>query len=215
MITVKSLAALIAAGVLSGCAGGSTKPPELLAAQHAYARAQGSVAGRLAQADLQTARDALDRAERSFIDYGATPRTRDLGYVAERRAMIAEAHGATLAAAEVAHAASERAAACPPQQMQQGQVSQEQLEQERAAREEAERRTQEVLDRLLAIEGARREPRGVVITLSGAVIFPFGKSTLLPIAQQRLSEVATVPGKLSSTVGSEAWNSRDLKSRPH
>ncbi|MGZ3458401.1 MAG: OmpA family protein, partial [Archangium sp.] len=77
-----------------------------------------------------------------------------------------------------------------------------QLEQERQARQEAEQRaTQaeaearaqaEVANQLRNIKQLRvtEEPRGLVLTLSGSVLFRSGSSDLLPSAKRRLDEVA-------------------------
>ena len=42
------------------------------------------------------------------------------------------------------------------------------------------------------IAKVKEEQRGLVITLDGAVLFASGKTTLLPIAQDKLSKVAAV-----------------------
>ena len=68
-----------------GCA--TVAPPqELVVARNTY---QGAASGPAAQLDptaLHTAQVSLDTAERSFSADGDTPTTRDLAYVAERRA---------------------------------------------------------------------------------------------------------------------------------
>ena len=45
---------------------------------------------------------------------------------------------------------------------------------------------------LAEVAKVKEETRGVVITLSGAVLFATGKSDLLPIAREKLTEVARV-----------------------
>jgi outer membrane protein OmpA-like peptidoglycan-associated protein len=67
---------------------------------------------------------------------------------------------------------------------------QEQLEAERKAREAAEKRAAEAMASLAAIAAVKEEKRGVVITLSGSVLFATGKHELLPIAKSKLAEVA-------------------------
>ena len=49
---------------------------------------------------------------------------------------------------------------------------------------------QGALDALGKVAAVKREARGMVITLSGSVLFASGKSELLPSAQQRLDQVA-------------------------
>ncbi len=66
------------------------------------------------------------------------------------------------------------------------------LEREKAARLEAEKRAAEALANLKEIAKIKEEKRGLVITLEGAVLFTTGKTTLLPIAQNKLSQVAAV-----------------------
>lgn len=67
---------------------------------------------------------------------------------------------------------------------------QKQLDDEKKAREEAEKRASAAMASLAEIAKVKEESRGVVITLSGSVLFATGKSELLPIAQDKLSEVA-------------------------
>ncbi len=68
---------------------------------------------------------------------------------------------------------------------------QQQLEQEREARREAEKRAEAALKSLEKLAKVQQEEKRLVITLSGAVLFEFGKATLLPSAKRRLDEVAT------------------------
>ena len=67
---------------------------------------------------------------------------------------------------------------------------QKQLDDEKKAREEAEKRASAAMASLAEIAKVKEESRGVVITLSGSVLFATGKSDLLPIAQDKLNEVA-------------------------
>jgi outer membrane protein OmpA-like peptidoglycan-associated protein len=67
---------------------------------------------------------------------------------------------------------------------------QKQLEDEKKAREAAEKKAAAALASLEAIAKVKEEARGVVITLSGSVLFASGKSDLLPIAREKLDEVA-------------------------
>jgi outer membrane protein OmpA-like peptidoglycan-associated protein len=65
-----------------------------------------------------------------------------------------------------------------------------QLEEEKKARAEAEKRASAAMASLAEIAKVKEEARGVVITLSGSVLFATGKQELLPIAQDKLGEVA-------------------------
>jgi outer membrane protein OmpA-like peptidoglycan-associated protein len=65
--------------------------------------------------------------------------------------------------------------------------AQGQVDTEHQARLDAEQKTLDALGKIAAV---RQEARGMVITLSGSVLFASGKSELLPSAQQRLDQVA-------------------------
>lgn len=81
--------ALALTALVTACA--SSPPSELIAARDAYAAASQGTASKMAPAELKTAEQALDRAERSFKDDGADVKTVDLAYIAQRRAQIATA----------------------------------------------------------------------------------------------------------------------------
>lgn len=66
----------------------------------------------------------------------------------------------------------------------------EQLEAEKKAREAAEKRAAAAMASLAEIAKVKEEARGVVITLSGSVLFATGKHELLPIAKSKLADVA-------------------------
>jgi outer membrane protein OmpA-like peptidoglycan-associated protein len=65
-----------------------------------------------------------------------------------------------------------------------------QLEDEKKARADAEKRAASAMASLAEIAKVKEEARGVVITLSGSVLFATGKQDLLPIAQDKLRDVA-------------------------
>jgi outer membrane protein OmpA-like peptidoglycan-associated protein len=64
------------------------------------------------------------------------------------------------------------------------------LAQEQKARMEAEAKTKEALAKLAGMQ-QKEDDRGLVLTLSGSVLFASGKSELLPSARTRLNEVAS------------------------
>jgi outer membrane protein OmpA-like peptidoglycan-associated protein len=66
------------------------------------------------------------------------------------------------------------------------------LKTEHAAREEAEKKYKAAMASLQEMAKVQQDQRGMVITLSGAVLFTTGKADLLPIAQDKLEKVATV-----------------------
>jgi outer membrane protein OmpA-like peptidoglycan-associated protein len=200
----------------AGCAG-TTPPPELTAARQNYARAAAGPSSGLAATSVYEAKQALGQAEHSYAVNGDAQVTRDLAYIADRRALLAIAQGGTLTAqAQQAEAQrkgqelvaegqrltqqelaqSQDALIRQRQQLavQQEQMSarQRELAAERAAREAAERRAQEAMDSLKRLGSVRQEARGTVLTLSGEVLFAFNKTELRPIAQERLGQVADV-----------------------
>jgi outer membrane protein OmpA-like peptidoglycan-associated protein len=65
-----------------------------------------------------------------------------------------------------------------------------QLATEQAARAAAEKRASDAVQALAKLAAVKEEARGMVITLSGSVLFASDKSALLPSAQARLSSVA-------------------------
>jgi outer membrane protein OmpA-like peptidoglycan-associated protein len=67
----------------------------------------------------------------------------------------------------------------------------QQLTAEQKARAEAEARAQQAFAELEKVGNVRREARGIVVTLSGQVLFATGKSTLLPAAEASLDSVSS------------------------
>jgi len=142
------------------------------------------------------AKRALERAEASFQEDGESAQTQALAYIAGRKATIAKARANTVAAArqrQSALAELEQARSEQTQAMRErlGETSKElaksqaQLESERRARVAAEQRTADALRSL----DAKEDARGLVVTLTGGVLFAVGSSTLLPTAQKRLDDV--------------------------
>jgi outer membrane protein OmpA-like peptidoglycan-associated protein len=64
------------------------------------------------------------------------------------------------------------------------------LDAEKKARVEAEKRAAAAMASIAEIAKVKEEARGMVITLSGSVLFAAGKYELLPIAKDKLNEVA-------------------------
>lgn len=190
-----------------GC-GAALPPQDLVQARTAYDRASKGPAATLAPAELDTAKQALMRAEAAFQDEGDDPVTRDLAYIAERKAMAAEAQAgivqaerdriavekefkkAQLASLDTAKAQLQAEREAKERTKAEAEKTKAQLEAERRAREEAEKRAAAALASLNEIAKVKEESRGVVITLSGAVLFATGKYDLLPIAREKLNEVA-------------------------
>ena len=201
---------LIASVLAAACA--SSPSRELVDARRAYAHASNGPAVQEVPADLHKARVSLDRAEAAFRNDASDQR--DLAYVAERKAELAEvlAKRSEHADAKV-QAEANLASAKDANHLQ----TKEELErtktnlvsaQQNAADQkqhaadsdshaaEADKRAADSDARLKAMQlelakwaAVKEEPRGVVITLSGSVLFASDKSTLLPEARTRLGQV--------------------------
>ena len=192
MKVIQNLIIITFVGLLVGCSA-SEPPQELVNARNAYQKASTGQAAKLVPAELHKARVALTIAEDSFNNEPDSYKTRDLAYIADRKAKIAEGLAGSVSektATENANkdyqktqteilkntkedlAASEKDA----------RLKKEQLASEQKARLEAEA--------ALAKLAAKEEERGLVITLSGSVLFASNESVLMPTAQTKLNEVA-------------------------
>jgi outer membrane protein OmpA-like peptidoglycan-associated protein len=199
----------------------TTTPVELTNARIAYARASSGPAAQLNPADVHKAQMALASAEQTFAAEEDTQKTKDLAYIAERTAQIAEAHAQAALSEKKGDKAKQdlgkKQAAIATQtagalattkgqlaDAQRGQAEQaQQVGVERSAREDADRKaaaseqkataadqkTKEANDALAKL-AAKEDERGLVITLSGSVLFRSNDSALLPAALTRLDQVA-------------------------
>lgn len=208
----------LAAGLLFGAGlvgcGAAAVPGELIDARRAYGEAQQSPAASLEPTQLYEAKKALSRAESAYQEDDESEEVRDLSYIAQRKAQRAQALGGiAYAARQLAQAqrdyitaqaalqnkTTEQLAAelaRTRQDLASGkrelQTGREQLAVERTARVQAEERAKEAMNKLAEVASVREVPqRGTVITLSGSVLFATGQWTLLPMAQEKLNQVAT------------------------
>jgi outer membrane protein OmpA-like peptidoglycan-associated protein len=207
MRTIRSTFIFIAATATGGCA--TTMPPQdLITARADYASASHGAAASNDPADLHLAREALDVAEHSYDKNGASAETVDLAYVADRRAQTAEARGVTAkfalqtqqtlgnmhdaqtAQVQATSAQLGRANAEIAQQDRALQSKDQLLQVERDHAAEADKRAAQAAADLAAFASVKQEPRGMVITLSGSVLFASNHADLLPTAQVKLNEVA-------------------------
>jgi outer membrane protein OmpA-like peptidoglycan-associated protein len=197
---MKTIAAFGLLVVLTGCAT-ATVPADLVTARSAYDRASHGPAAQLDPADLHTAKETLDTAEKSFAENGDTAETRDDAYTADRRTQIAEsrarameaeqAKAKTLADLNASQTATVRTTAAALGRANQQLASQgQQLQDETQRRQAADARAAQLAADLARIGSVKQEPRGMVITLSGSVLFASGKSALLPDAETKLRDVA-------------------------
>jgi len=208
LMKYRMVSVFLASSALWSCASAPTPPREIVEARSSYARAAAGPASRHAMVDLHAAQLDLERAEASYRESPTGSATVDLAYIADRHARTAEVRGETLqsdqdrARSDAAgrQLTTERLAqtqvALQGARDAQGQTAQQlnqtaqQLETERQARVAAEQQAAAAVANLRRLAAVREEQRGMVITLSGAVIFVSGASTLLPTAQDRLTQVA-------------------------
>jgi outer membrane protein OmpA-like peptidoglycan-associated protein len=287
MKMIGSFIIVVCAALVFGCA--ATVPSELSSARSAYRHASAGPAAQLAPVDLHKAQEALDRAERSFSKDSKSYQTRDLAYVAQRKAETADAQASIaveqqskakadgefqvtqgnilqkksedLSQTRAALATSQRSGQATAQQLsaeqkarteaekqtteqrmltqertqdlndtrtalavseRSGQATADQLSVEQNARLEAEQRTADALAALAKLTAVKEEARGLVITLSGSVLFRTDEAVLMPGAQARLDQVAdallTSPGRnvlvegFTDSQGSDQYN-MDLSQR--
>jgi outer membrane protein OmpA-like peptidoglycan-associated protein len=189
---------LLALGTFGVGACVHTPPEELVDARSAFASARGSYAPTLVPAELHQAEEALAAAEVSFKEHPKAYETLDLAYVAQRKAEGAEALGslahleATTAAADADYVSAQGAMLQDTQaRLDVATTDLGTAEQARQTAEEA-RLTAEMREAaaLAELSSARQEARGMVITLSGSVLFRTDEAILLPSAQARLDQVA-------------------------
>jgi len=188
--------------VLTAVACGPTIPPKELAdARTQYQMTAQGPAASETPTQVHNAKVALDKAENSFVDKGDKPEVKDEAYVALRKAQLADVMAQVQIANKAKAQADLEAQKLQAQQLQnananlsntQGQLAktQDQLDREKAARAEAERKAAQALADLQKIAAVKQEQRGMVITLSGSVLFETDKAALLPTAMSKLNEVA-------------------------
>jgi outer membrane protein OmpA-like peptidoglycan-associated protein len=174
-----SIASIACAGLLVGCAA-SVPPEELLSARQAYQQASTGQAAVLVPAELHKAHEALAAAEKSFQDEPKSVRTRDLAYVADRKAKTAEAL-ATTAAGVAAKTKADADLQATQAVIAKNTADQLAIEQKKRLEAEAN---------LAKLAAVKEEERGLVITLSGTILFASNKSELLPSAESKLNEVS-------------------------
>lgn len=241
---------IILAGLFAGCA--TATPKELVSARNAYNHASSGIAADIAPAELHVAKTALDEAETAFKNDPESFKTRDLAYIAQRKAEIAQATASitleqkkqelakadflnvqsiivartkkdldstrnALAASEFdseisrrdlnqsesALAASELDGNIARANLSQSEIalaksehgakmSQQQLAAEKEARLAAEKKASDALAALAKLAAVKDEPRGMVITISGSVLFASNQTVLLPSAKAKLNEIIDV-----------------------
>jgi outer membrane protein OmpA-like peptidoglycan-associated protein len=187
LLAAPALAALVACG--------ATLPPaELVTARESYARASHGPAAQYKPDELHDAKEALDRAESSFDKNGDGPNTKDLAYAAGLKSEEAEADARATIANKDKDDAQKKAQNQTVDTMRKTQkelaATKQELASERTKREDAEKKAAQAMADLQRIAAVKQESRGMVITLSGEVLFASGESALLAGAMLKLNEVA-------------------------
>jgi outer membrane protein OmpA-like peptidoglycan-associated protein len=199
---VRNLAALGVLVTFVGCAA-AVPPQDLVTARATFDRASHGPASQLDPADLHSARETLDSAEKSFAADGDNQDARDFAYTATRRSEIAESRARTLQSEAQKKAVVDQMNADQTSTVRNtsaalGRANQEiatqdqQLQNERQRREAADKRAAQAMADLARIGTVKQEPRGMVLTLSGSVLFASAKSDVLPDARGKLDDVAKV-----------------------
>jgi outer membrane protein OmpA-like peptidoglycan-associated protein len=204
MKTIRNLGFVIAFAGTAGIAGCATAmpPQDLVTARASYERASKGPAAQLDPTDLHVAQDQLSAAEASFKNDGDTQVTRDASYLAVRKTELAEVRARTIQSGQVKdgivggmHADEKRTVALTSAELAlaKNQLSTQgmALVDETARRQDAEKRAAQAAADLAKFASVKQEPRGMVITLSGSVLFESAKWALLPAAQAKLTEVAS------------------------
>jgi outer membrane protein OmpA-like peptidoglycan-associated protein len=191
-----------------GCAGERMPPKALVDARADYQRAKDGLAMQLDPTDVHEAEVALARAERAWQDQPNDPVTTDLAIVADRKALIAQSEAAAMKAAQDTQQANAALEAKKSTQLQttQGQLTQTQqalgmtqmqLQEQQAAAavqqqklQELETKLKDARDTIAKIAAVKDDERGMVITLSGEVLFKTGKWDLKPAAMAKLDQIA-------------------------
>jgi outer membrane protein OmpA-like peptidoglycan-associated protein len=204
MKSIRSIVVLIvstSAASLIACSA-SLPPQDLINARDTYDRASRGPAPQLDPADMHTAKEQLDLAEASFTKDGDTQNTRDQAYVAVRRTELAEVVARTKQANEdkdgvvsAMHADEKQAVAATAAELGRSKarvaVQGAALQDEKSRRQDAEKRAAQAAADLAKFATVKQGPRGMVITLSGSILFVTAKWDLLPTAQVKLNDVAT------------------------
>jgi outer membrane protein OmpA-like peptidoglycan-associated protein len=208
--TLCPLALLLAAG----CA--ATGPsPELIDARRAYDDARASNAATYSPDKLLSAKQALEKAEDAHADDGGSFKERSLAYVAQRKAQYASIYGTyekdrrDQAEAEQAYrnkqdtlrrnaeqkaTDAQRSLAATWDNLSNARkeiaAQQTQIQKSQAELDAAKQTAAAAMASLNKIAQVKEEQRGTVITLDGQVLFVTAKAELLPIAKDRLNQVA-------------------------
>jgi outer membrane protein OmpA-like peptidoglycan-associated protein len=178
---------LIGLVALASACSASLPPAELVDAQAAYKKAAAGPAAQLDPAQLHVAEEQLALAEKTFDSDGDTFKTRDRAYVAERKSELADVLARTTMANQETNLAAQQVQLTQAKDLQTARTQLVQTREQLAAATAAMAQ----LAALKTVKNVKEEDRGLVITLSGSVLFASGKYELLSSAQETLGNVTT------------------------
>jgi len=180
-----------------GACASSQTTHQLADARAAYDDAENSSAPTRNPSELADARRALDRAERAHDENPGSDREATLAARAERKARVAMRHadgrGAYPAESREDRAArEERRADLAKAEAEQAKVDRERVREgaDHTVTAAERKRSAAALQNLTQVANVKEEPRGIVITMSGSLLFPSGEEELSPIARRNLDQVA-------------------------
>jgi len=182
----------VLASAFLGCASSPTTP-QLVDARRAYDNAEESEAPSRAPSELARAKVALDRAEEAHDDNPGSTREANLAENAEIKAKRAQARAESRTDRDgvVRHNDHYHAV-----ETRDGEPA---VAAKRANTTKADdRQAASALQNLSQVANVKEESRGVVITLSGSLLFPTGEEELSPIARKSLDQVADALAKQPS-----------------
>jgi outer membrane protein OmpA-like peptidoglycan-associated protein len=207
------LATVALAGFMGGCA--TTAPTELVEARTAYTASNNGLAAKLTPTELHDAWIVLAKANKEFDEHGDTTVCRDYAYIANNklqladvkarteqdRQKIAEAVKAGVIVRDNQVKTTRAALSSTREQLKEErrdsnaktaeiEKTAEQLEAEKQARLSAEAKLAGAMKDLATIAAIKEEARGLVITLSGSILFASNKYALLNTAMTKLDQVA-------------------------
>ena len=210
IVIVATLASL---GLMLGCA--TTAPPQLVEARTAYAASSNGLAAKLTPTELHDASLVLAKANAEFDAHGDTVQCRDYAYIAQNKVQLADVKARTELDRQTIAAAVKAGVVVRDKQVKSTQAAlsstreqlneerrnsndktaeiektAEQLAVEKAARSAAELKLDGAMKDLAAVAAVKEDTRGLVITLSGGVLFASNKFTLLNTAMTKLDQVA-------------------------
>lgn len=183
------------------CATTRPVPIELAEARRDYEFSASSEAATAAPAELHTAKQALERADKEFSDDPESGLVRTFGYVAQRKSALARAQARIRVAGEEKVKAEEEFKTSHERALAN---AHEELKRTRDELSRAQSEMKDALGQLKDLKSSqvKQDERGTVITLSGNVLFQQGKTALLPAARSGLNDLAQalIKGKAETIV---------------